>query len=337
METSWRLHASLGLLVGAFRGKRMVDTGRFSDFILELYRDARYLNPDELREQSLSRLRTFIPFDFAAWGGGEAADRVVTDVVVVDQSPRLFQDWGAVAIYDGYCDLALQQLNQPVLFDDLPEFRQSMAYLEHWGRFDARQMVATIMAEPVSGYVSFIGLCGADGAPVYNEADRSLKQLLMPHLSSALRLSREHTLVQQALEAEAVAMLDRAGRVLASRGPVAALMREEWGSSERVPLLPLPDEGLITEARCWRGRAVQLQLECAGNYLLMRIRSVSILSELTFREQQVAESFASGQSYKYVANQLQISPATVRNHLARIYDRLGIHSKSELIALLRGY
>jgi DNA-binding CsgD family transcriptional regulator len=55
---------------------------------------------------------------------------------------------------------------------------------------------------------------------------------------------------------------------------------------------------------------------------------------LTAREREVAEQFARGLSYKEVALVLHIAPATVRNHLARIYDKLGLETKSALVRLL---
>lgn len=55
---------------------------------------------------------------------------------------------------------------------------------------------------------------------------------------------------------------------------------------------------------------------------------------MTRREIQVAEGFARRLSYKKVAAELNIAPATVRNHLASIYDKLGISTKTELVRLL---
>ncbi len=56
--------------------------------------------------------------------------------------------------------------------------------------------------------------------------------------------------------------------------------------------------------------------------------------ELTSREQTVADCFAAGQTYKQVAEKLHLSPATVRNHLASIYRKLGVSNKAALIHTL---
>jgi DNA-binding NarL/FixJ family response regulator len=53
---------------------------------------------------------------------------------------------------------------------------------------------------------------------------------------------------------------------------------------------------------------------------------------LTRRENDVLEQLVKGLSYKEVANILQISFATVNDHIKNIYFKMGVNSKSELIA-----
>ncbi len=57
---------------------------------------------------------------------------------------------------------------------------------------------------------------------------------------------------------------------------------------------------------------------------------------LSKREFTVAEHYATGQSYKEIARELDISPATVRNHIAAIYRKLDIHNKAQLVHRLSG-
>ena len=57
---------------------------------------------------------------------------------------------------------------------------------------------------------------------------------------------------------------------------------------------------------------------------------------LSEREKMVAERYSTGQTYKQIAAGLNIAPATVRNHLAAIYRKLGVGNKAELINLVWG-
>ncbi len=59
-------------------------------------------------------------------------------------------------------------------------------------------------------------------------------------------------------------------------------------------------------------------------------------SELSPRERQIAESYASGCSYQDIAVALHIAPSTVRTHLATIYRKLSVSSKLELHQALDG-
>jgi DNA-binding CsgD family transcriptional regulator len=55
---------------------------------------------------------------------------------------------------------------------------------------------------------------------------------------------------------------------------------------------------------------------------------------LSARERQIAEAYAAGRSYRQIAEQLFIAPATVRTHLSTIYRKLGVSSKIELLRIL---
>lgn len=57
--------------------------------------------------------------------------------------------------------------------------------------------------------------------------------------------------------------------------------------------------------------------------------------DLTPRERTVAELLARGDSYKDIASLLARSPATVRNHIQSIYDKLQVSNVAGLMQELR--
>ena len=57
---------------------------------------------------------------------------------------------------------------------------------------------------------------------------------------------------------------------------------------------------------------------------------------LTPREQEVLVYLSQGRSARYIADQLVISPDTVRTHMKRIYKKCGVHTKEELLDLING-
>lgn len=58
--------------------------------------------------------------------------------------------------------------------------------------------------------------------------------------------------------------------------------------------------------------------------------------ELSPRELEVAVLAGMGYSSKYVARHLCISPRTVEAHINRIYGKMGVSSRDELIEMLSG-
>lgn len=58
--------------------------------------------------------------------------------------------------------------------------------------------------------------------------------------------------------------------------------------------------------------------------------------QLSQRELEVLRLLAEGRSAKYVSEELVISFNTARSHIRHIYEKLDVHSKQELISLMRG-
>lgn len=56
-------------------------------------------------------------------------------------------------------------------------------------------------------------------------------------------------------------------------------------------------------------------------------------ADLTPREKEVFTLAARGARKEEIGEHLFISPATARTHLQRVYEKLGVHSQAELIAL----
>ena len=58
---------------------------------------------------------------------------------------------------------------------------------------------------------------------------------------------------------------------------------------------------------------------------------------LTRRESEVATLLASGRSLSQIAAELGLGVGTVRNHLKRVFDKMGAHTQAAVVALARGF
>lgn len=59
------------------------------------------------------------------------------------------------------------------------------------------------------------------------------------------------------------------------------------------------------------------------------------MQALSAREREVLDLVARGRTNRAVAASLYLSENTVRNHLVRIYRKLGVTSRAQAVALLR--
>jgi len=80
----------------------------------------------------------------------------------------------------------------------------------------------------------------------------------------------------------------------------------------------------------------QARAELAATGETARRRDVSTLGELTPQELQIARLLAEGRTTREAAAAVFLSPKTVEYHLRNVYRKLGIHSREELTATLRG-
>jgi DNA-binding NarL/FixJ family response regulator len=60
---------------------------------------------------------------------------------------------------------------------------------------------------------------------------------------------------------------------------------------------------------------------------------MSVVDELTEREREIVDLLAQGLSNKLIASKLYLSVRTVEGHLANIYLRLGVHSRTEAMLM----
>jgi len=63
-------------------------------------------------------------------------------------------------------------------------------------------------------------------------------------------------------------------------------------------------------------------------------RKYGILAELSAREREVVEHLLSGKMNREIAERLGISERTVKNHLWRIYKKVGVENRSQLFSML---
>jgi DNA-binding NarL/FixJ family response regulator len=101
--------------------------------------------------------------------------------------------------------------------------------------------------------------------------------------------------------------------------------------SAAVDILRQAATGFETCAAVWRGDRVRATLRAVGGRGRRSATAGLGPSALSRREWQVARLAAQGLTARDIGEQLFISERTVETHLANVYAKLGVRSKTELI------
>jgi DNA-binding CsgD family transcriptional regulator len=170
----------------------------------------------------------------------------------------------------------------------------------------------------------------------FSEAERLFIDGLVPQLADTWRINRLRALQgdrrRTAQINESQALCDSKRFLHAAGRHFAELMQLEWRDwcGPQVPTELLRD-GSTTHI----GNRIVVTVTPANDMWCLSIRKRTRTDRLTARERDIAKRFGRGLGYREVAQELRIAPATARNHLKNIYDKLEINSKVELAGLLR--
>jgi len=90
----------------------------------------------------------------------------------------------------------------------------------------------------------------------------------------------------------------------------------------------------VHEGQIWASSAeLDHVLGALANSPLMRAANHNGLDMLSARERHVVQHLAAGMTNREIAKALKLSPHTVKNYLFRIFDKLGVSSRTELLYL----
>ena len=307
----------------------------------DLYRIAIESDTSEFQNRALALLKPVLPFDAAMWGlfalVGETAEAHQLKVLhrpqemVLEAIKVLHQD-----------PLAQAQLKEPgrafsARIEDLPpeadEFRGWL------NKYDIGYAIGTSIVLSKTNLLHVVCLHRSQRGEPFTETERQFKEALMPHLVESLRQNRQLQIRRELLRAweekHCTATADRHGVLYEAEDRFVDLLLAEWPGWQGA-LLPEPLVERIKNGPEWQyhGQQIALYAGPMDDLCLMIASRPGPLAQLSQREQEIAHLFAQGLTHKAIAEQLFISPATVRNHLAHVYRKLGVSNKTELLKQL---
>jgi len=307
--------------------------------LLALYQAARLPSVQQFQEQAIQALRRLLPFDASLWGIGTLVEgHTHTHGAHVWNMPpdavdllNLTESHNVVA---QRCT-AVPDVAHVFKAQDLYANAQTAILAQYQG---VRQVLCMATIDRLSSLVGYVSLARQGDEPPFGAEDQRWLTLLMPHLNAMLHLSRvaqiDQIRSQRGTAPTRLAVTDIKGILHVMEPGFDQLLREEW-PDWRGPWLPA---GLLkaqaTGTHRFLGKHLQVDISGVAEQLLVTLTRNGPSDRLTRQERACAQAYAQGLSYKEVARELGLAPATVRHHLRETYAKLGIRDKAALAQLM---
>lgn len=300
--------------------------------LLDLHRDCREKSADDFLAWATGLVGEAIPHDACFWGSGAVVDgEIVVNTSWLNNVPaESMQVWESLKHADTSSWRLVENAGRVVNFTHA-ELRQEYVYEPLFHRYGIEQLMGIYQPNQLSGLYDAISLYRSDPAAPFSEAECRAFAGLVPHLIEARRANFLEGLNAGGGDGAAA---DFKGILHAVEDDFSQLLQQEWpgwrGARLPAPLLATLGEG----GERWLGKKTAIRCLRRNDMYLLNIRPRIPADNLSGREHQIARHFAEGRSHKDIAQNFEISPSTVRNHLTAIYRKLEIGSKAELAALL---
>ena len=307
--------------------------------LLSLYNSCRTLPIDQFQVALFDHLKALIPFDSARLIGVDMA-RGAAEVrcsILYREPETMPLHWEEISRLDTVLSTVAKSPGTACNYNARRLYSAPAAHivLDYTNRFRHMNGLVVATTNEVPGYLEGLSLYRAHDESHFSRTEQHNIEVFAPHVQQALQING--ALAQGAAnEALPFAIINEAGTLNFCTPRLDELIRSEFPGWRG---LHAPDELLRKLAAngsyTLRGSPICLTLHRFGKLLLMRAYQVEP-SGLTPRESSVAMLFVQGNSHKEVARHLGIAPATVRNFLQRIYQKLDVHDKAALAVRLMG-
>ncbi|MGC4028510.1 MAG: LuxR C-terminal-related transcriptional regulator [Steroidobacteraceae bacterium] len=312
---------------------------KLSRIVLDLYNSPPREPAPAFRQRALDELAPYLPYTGAAWAHGVMTPRgaVFHDILVRGLSPGFADAVRATADLDSTSHKLAAASGQSFIHvqDDYPpEVRQLAGDPD-----DLCSSLEGMVADGTTGVFSSVCLFRNSRQPAFSETERVLHQNLLPHWIAALsrRIIDDAFIAARGVATAnlAVAVAGKDGALEAASEGFAALLRTEWPSWPGGSLPPELLRSAVRTESTFLGDRVVARISRLPERMLLCARARLPVDSLGRRELQVAELLGAGLGVKPAAKKLGLSPSTVENHRDHIYRKLGVSSRSALIAVLR--
>lgn len=316
---------------------KTIDMPALNRLILCLYRDGREVPLGSFQSWALEQIQSLIAFDSAWWGNAAANPPALHEMHLHNCDQSILETYPPYLEQDIFRAALIARPGVSINLSDLvlrASHVRTPLYLEFGRRFKVEWSLGTLLIEPISSLYEFLTVWRHDPGHPFSEAERQTKELLMPHLAETHRAARlRYFLKNPAPLNREWALVDAHGFLREASPAFVACLSKHWpgwsGNS-----LPEPLAASAKAGHAYASAAVRFDVTLCGQLRYLLGRSGGALEQLSARERDIAVRYAKGETNTAIAASLSMSPATVRNHIAHCFRKLGVNNKVELVRRL---
>lgn len=309
-------------------------------FISQLYRKSLSVSLKEFPTWALDLLRQVIPFDGAIWGTGHTTTKKFHTQVTLDVSEDIFNKLLEHLPINPIIEQITQSLGSAINMSDVisdEKFYHSELYHKCFKPYEIERILSSINLDERSGIFTLLTLYRYDREHLFTPREQKLQSRLLYHLMSCFAYRQLFEISQQTAtennqDKEYIsALCDVKGIYHCVTQQFFDVLDEHMpkNSHQTFPINSFQNNNHFIQNN------LHFSIKAVGELFKISIRVINQLDSLTSREQEVIEGVSHGKTFKQIAKELALSPSTVSNHVYRIYIKLGINTRSELIALVQ--
>ena len=311
----------------------------FSQTVLELYRLAREEPLERFHQTMMECIQALIPFD-AAWWGRSAVTLDGPDYLHSSYFYHLpdhyFDSWQKIRDRDTTIDRVFNQPQRAVQLDmsDASVSDELKNLAKDYG-FD--YLACVMLNEGVAANNNHLSLYRSLNSGPFTSKELTLMEILIPHMVSAtvnnnIRNVNVVSMMHSAGQQYALAVSNTDGLLHSAEPGLVSLFNIEWPEWHG-PRLPFPIEK-SDFSKTIRGKHISVDIRLGDKSYLIMARLLSAIENLTDRELDVARQFGEGKTYSKIAEDIGISPHTVRYYIRSIYNKLNVNNKADLVRMI---
>ncbi len=312
--------------------------------VQSLYSLALHHVPALLRKKTLESLAAAFEADFAFWSSGDLINgyQVITThnwqgplpTYETSQVGIVFQtvvasDQRALIVRDA---LSVEQLESDTTYQEVlgPQGLRHALVLSDQGM------------EQIASLRHILCLFRTDEAKPFTEDERAAAERLLGPLEAVVDHNLQAMAMKHGLNGDAIAVCDWTGRIYQSNAAFDQVMTDHFnGPGPKIPVA-FPEPSNSVASGDWRFERQFLDYEGEGlreeqkAFYLVNVTPASVIEKLSRRENEIAARVAKGESYKVIADALDIAPSTVGNAMRRVFQKLDVGNRAGLVALFEG-